>query len=424
MPGQKTKTGFYGWKNVGLLFLIVFCAFGLAFYSFSVIFPVMIQDMGWPRGRAGLAHTLCLLLVGFMAPVLALSITRFGVKRTMILGLAVTIAASLLLGTIASRLWIWIALWGLVMPVGFAFGGLITAQTAVTFWFSRRRALAMGIVTSGAAAAGFLAQPVLTWLMTRTQSWQAAWLVVAGSSLAALVLSFFVVGAPGEIGQNPDGLTAEETDRAAKGLGQPNRTYRSPINWPLKEVVRKPAVWLLMLLATCHGFAIILISAHGVLHLTDSGFTPMQAASVLSLIILASGLAALPVGWLADLVEPRWLSAGCLAGMLVTFLVLWQAPSMALLMAAGLIFGFSFGAVLIFVPTMIGNYFGPETFPRVNALLVPIVSVFISIVPAAAGFIADKTGSYDLIFGLVSLMLAVGTISALLLAPPKPTFRP
>ena len=59
---------FYGWSNVGLLFVIYLSAMGMVFYGFSVIFPSMVQEMGWGRGEAAFAHTLRALLLGFTAP--------------------------------------------------------------------------------------------------------------------------------------------------------------------------------------------------------------------------------------------------------------------------------------------------------------------------------------------------------------------
>lgn len=423
MKNTNIRNSYYGWKNVGLLFFILMCGFGLAFYSFSVIFPVMIKDLGWQRGQAGIALTLCMFLMGYMAPVLALAISRFGVKRTMISGLVIMVGTLILLGTITTQLWIWILLWGFMMPIGFAFGGIITVQTTIMFWFNTRRALALSIVTSGAAVAGFMGQPFFTWFMGRTDSWQMAWLVVAVAAFIALILSFFVVGTPHEIGQHPDGLSSEEADRAAKEGGNAARTYRSPVNWPLREALKKPTLWLFVLLIISHGQALVLIMSHGILHMTDLGYTSMQAASVLSLMILASGAAALPMGWLADRIEPRWLSSSCLVGILITFFILWKAPSLGILTAAGLIFGICYGSMLILLPTTIGNYFGPETFPKINGLLIPMASTFVAIVPAIAGFMADKTGSYDLVFAVINVMLIAGTICAFLLAPPEPTFH-
>ena len=97
------------------------------------------------------------------------------------------------------------------------------------FWFNKRRALALGIVTSGAALSGFLVQPFFTWLMAAAQSWEAAWLFAAGSSFIAVVLTFFIVGRPRELGQYPDGINPDETQDNATGSENAARTYRSPL---------------------------------------------------------------------------------------------------------------------------------------------------------------------------------------------------
>ena len=150
-----------------------------------------------------------------LTPVIAVSIRKYGLKKTIIFGLVVTFVCLILLGTIITKLWMWIVLWGIAMPVGFAFSGFLPVMTCVMFWFNIRRATVLGIVLTGAAAAGFLAQPTFTWLMEKTNSWESAWLATAALTFVALVCAFFLVGTPQEIGQNPDGLTPEEAAEAA-----------------------------------------------------------------------------------------------------------------------------------------------------------------------------------------------------------------
>ncbi|MBW2624510.1 MAG: MFS transporter [Deltaproteobacteria bacterium] len=258
--------------------------------------------------------------------------------------------------------------------------------------------------------------------MAAAQSWEAAWLFAAGFSSIGLALTIFIVGRPRELGQYPDGINPDKTEDMATGSENAAKTYRSPVDWPLREALKMPTIWLFILVAISNGLSIILVHSHGVLHMTDLGYSPMQAASVLSLIILASGIASLPMGWLADFIEPRWLCTGCMAGMLLTLIIIWKAPSIELLMLSGFIFGFCFGGILILNPTMLGNYFGPEAFLKVNGLVMPMVTSGISIVPTMAGFIADKSGSYTLVFVFVAGVLTIGTICAFFLAPPKPTF--
>ena len=71
---MKKTSGFYGWKNVTVMFLIYMLALGLVFYGFSAIFPAMIKAMNWNRGTASIAHTITMLLSGFIIPLVAISI--------------------------------------------------------------------------------------------------------------------------------------------------------------------------------------------------------------------------------------------------------------------------------------------------------------------------------------------------------------
>ena len=98
---------FYGWSNVGLLFVIYLSAMGMVFYGFSVIFPSMVQEMGWGRGEAAFAHTLRALLLGFTAPLVALALQKFGGRNTIAVGLSLLCLGSVLLGVATRELWHW-----------------------------------------------------------------------------------------------------------------------------------------------------------------------------------------------------------------------------------------------------------------------------------------------------------------------------
>ncbi|MFC1895233.1 nitrate/nitrite transporter, partial [Thermodesulfobacteriota bacterium] len=220
--------------------------------------------------------------------------------------------------------------------------------------------------------------------------------------------------------QRPDGVTAEQAAALAAGTGEPSRTFRSPVVWPLKEILKAPTIWLMAVASIAHGQAIFMVTSHGVLHLTDLGFGKMQAAGVLSFIIFGAGAARFPVGWLGDRIEPRWLISVCITGMALCFLGIWKAPSIRFLMFVGPLFGFCYGGVIVLNPAIVGNYFGAEVFPAVNGFLAPLLTVFGAIVPVAAGMVAESTGSYDLAFKIIGVMLVCAIVCALLLAPPEP----
>lgn len=415
------KSSFYGWKNTVFLFFIMYSA-GIVFYSISIIFPAMIKDLEWTRGPASLALTINILIMGFLAPIIAISINKYGNKKTLIFGWIAVVVTMILLGTVIRQLWIWTVLWGIIAPIGMAFCGFIPVITNVMLWFNVRRATVLGIVMTGFALGGFITQPLYTWLMGVTGSYQIGWFVNATAGCIALALTFFIIEKPEDLGQHPDGLDPEDMDSTSAGKLTAPRTYRSSVNWPLKAVFKTPSIWFLMAVNTGFMQALFLITSHGVLHFTDIGFTSMQAASVLSFIIMSSGIAGLPMGMLADRIEPRWITSVAMIAMLLMFLGLWKVPNMGFLMAVGPVFGFCYGTVGIMLTTIMGNYYGPEAFPKINGVLAPIGTVTSAIIPVAAGVIADRTGSYDLVFIFISFVLLGGFICAILIKPPTPRF--
>ncbi|MCP4575910.1 MAG: MFS transporter [Deltaproteobacteria bacterium] len=417
----KQKPGFYGWKNVVLLFIIYMFTLGLVFYGFSVIFPNMIKTLGWNRGTASIAHTINALLMGFLAPLVAVSINKLGTKKTMSMGVAVLFIGLILLGTTVSQMWQWIIVWGFLVSFGFVFCGVVPIQATLMFWFNKKRATAIGIVMTGAALGGFLAQPFYTWAMALTKTWQIGWLIGAFFALIALALSFFLVSKPEDVGQHPDGLNPDEIKTLESGVERGTRTYQTSTPWGLKEAIRTPALWIITMVMIGYVMPLFLVTSHGVLHLTDRGFSQMQAASVLSFLIFGSGLVRFPVGWLGDRVEPRWIITIALGVMLIMFLGLWKISSFNLMVSAGIIFGMCYGSQIIMIPTIMANYYGPDAFAGINGMIGPILILFGASIPVGAGYVYEKTGNYDLVFIVLSIVLSIALVSSFFLSPPTKT---
>jgi cyanate permease len=271
---------------------------------------------------------------------------------------------------------------------------------------------------TGAALGGFLAQPLYTWLMGLTKTWQIGWLVGALFALIALALAFFLVSKPEEVGQHPDGLSPDQTKIDQKEVEGQARTYRTSASWELKEAIRTPAVWLITVVMIGYVMPLFLVTSHGVLHLTDRGFSQMQAASVLSFLIFGSGLIRFPVGWLGDRIEPRWIITTALGVMLIMFLGIWKVSSFNLMIAAGMIFGICYGSQIIMIPTIMGNYYGPDAFAGINGVIGPILILFGASVPVGGGYVYEKTGSYDLVFVMLSVVLGITFVLSFFLSPP------
>ena len=419
IPSASTLTptqNFFGWKNAGLLFGVYLFAVGFVYYGFNVIFPEMVTNMGWKRGDASWAQTIHGLLYGVFAPLVAMSTVRFGARATIVAGIIALTLGCILLATVTSSLTAWIVIWGVVMSFGFAFGGVIPIQTTITHWFDMRRATAIGLVMSAAGVGGFIAQPLFTWIIQGSGGWQAGWLTATAFALAAIVLTLFVVNKPGDRGQHPDGIAHTEESRKAQHSNA--KIYKTQELWTLREALRTPTLWLLVVLILGGIMPLSLLVVHGVLHLTDLQFKPMEAASVLSFMLAGSACTRFPVGWLGDQMEPRFIMVTLLTMSAIALAIIWQAPSMTLLLLAGAMFGAAYGGTLVMLPTMVANYFGAASFASINGFIFPVHIVIASMVPVGAGYIADVTGNYDLPFiGIISFT-SVAAVCALVTRPP------
>ncbi len=419
MNNTQMQQSFFGWKNVGLLFGVYMFAVGFVYYCFNVIFPEMVTSMNWSRGDASWAQTVHGLLYGVFVPVAAISTNKWGARNTIVTGIIVLIIGCILLGTVTTSITAWILIWGVVMSFGFALGGVIPIQTTIAHWFDNSRATAIGLVMTAAGVGGFIAQPLFTWIMENYGGWQTGWLSASGFALTAILLAVLVVNKPSDKGQHPDGI--EHSEESKKAQQANSKIYKTSEFWSLREALRTPTLWLLVLLSIGGVMPLYLLVVHGVLHLTDLEFERMEAASVLSAMLAGSACARFPIGWLGDRMEPRRIMFTLFATSVIALSLIWQAPGMSLLLLAGAMFGAAYGGTLVMIPTMVANYYGAASFASINGFIFPVQIVIGSMVPVTAGYMADVTGNYDVAFiGLIGFT-ALAAVCALITRPPVKT---
>ena len=410
---------FYGWSNVSLFFFIQFAASGFVYFAYSVVFPVMVETMDWNRGTAALAQSIALVMLGLAYPLTGYLLSRYGVRQTVTIGLLVMLSGLILLVFAVTEIWQWILIWGGVMGLSFALTGPICSQTAMISWFNIKRSTTIGIVMTGGALGGALAQPVLASMMDRFDSWRAAWLIAAAMVVIALIATRFVINRPGDIGQFPDNVDPGMAAQDALAAGLRPRTHRTSHDWTIKQVVRTPMLYLLMLITVAYLGTFFFLLNHGILHLTDSGLSGLEAASIIGLAILGSGLARIPAGWLGDQFELRWTVFGFVALMAIGLAGFWLGQGVVLLSAMGMLFGAGYGGMLVLSPVVTGNYYGERAFPIINSVIAPVILPFAAAAPAGGGYIFEATGSYDLAFAIAIGLLITAMVAAFLMKPPR-----
>ncbi len=363
-----------------------------------------------------------ILLFGLSAPLNAWMIRRFGARMTLVTGGIIVMVASTLMGFLGHIYSMFIIL-ALFIGLGVAFASMIPCQTIIISWFSKRRAMAMGLVLGGGGVGGFLAPQLISRVIQSADgNWRIGWFIIAGASIVAIITALATVrNYPSDIGQYVDGLTRCEAETLA-GSTRKSRTYRTEVEWTVREAVRTRSLWLLVMGVVFSSLVWGVIVTQAPLHLLDRGFDPAMAAFFYSLALGLSIVGRFTIAALGDIIEPRYLFAGGIFFMLVGGVLFWFVSPAEMWMAYlyPLLAGFGFGLTYICLPTMIGNYWGTSAFAGIRAIDSPIELVFMALIAPIAGFIYDLQGSYLMIL-VVSLILGVvGLIAILLCTPPKP----
>lgn len=414
---SKTKTAFYGWRNLVYLFICYGILYGAVFYGYSVIFPAMIKALKWSRGDASMAHTVRALIVGFGTPLTVYLIGRIGNRWTMVTGSLVCFLSLLLLALLPGEMWSWTLLWGVGMGFGLTLAGQVTMQNTVTLWFSRRRALCIGIVMSAGAVGGMISQPLFVSLMKQTGNWHTGWLAAAIMAFFVVVGVFFLKSKPSDFGQYTDGIDPDQARAAGLEKKAVTRTFRSPYEWTLSEAMRTRSFWCLTIVWCTTNVFQYLILAHGVLHMLDKGYPAIQAAYVISFFAFG-GLVRLPIGWLGDIIEPRWIMSVLLVLTVISLFIFWTAPNVTLMIIAAFVMGCANGSNVVLCGAVVGNYYSQPSFVKIQSVIYPVVIGLGAIVPAGVGYLFDVNRNYDLAYMMIMTLTTAAFLAALLMKPP------
>jgi MFS family permease len=403
------------------LWVVYTIPIGFAFYSPAVLYPFMIEDMGWSRGEIMFGSTALILLFGLAGPLAAWMIGRFGARVTLATGGTIVTIATILMGLVGHIYSMYLVL-SLFVGLGVALASMIPVQTVIVSWFNVRRALAMGLVLGGGAIGGFLAPQIISVAVEAGGgNWRIGWFIIALASIIGIVVAVLMVrNQPSDLGQHPDGLAPREA--AVSGASSVSRIYRTPVDWTLRDALRTPALWLLVGGVACSFFLWQVVVTQGPLHLLDRGFDPAMTAFFYSLAIGLSIMGRFATAALGDIIEPRFLLASGAFCILLGGILFWFVSPGAMWTAYiyPLLAGFGFGIAYVCVPTIIGNYWGSRAFASISGLESPVVMSFQAVAAPLAGFIYDLQGSYFTIMVISWIVAAIGFVAVLLCAPPKP----
>ena len=291
----------YAWVVAGVTFLTLLVGAGIRASPGVLVVPLE-NEFHWSRATISFAVGVNICLYGLIGPFAAALMDRFGVRRTVLAALTL-IAFGVAATPLMQQSWQFVVLWGLLVGSGTGFAANVLAATVASRWFTARRGLVIGLLTSAAATGQVIFLPALASIAT-TYGWRPMALAVACVALALLPLvAIFMRDRPEDMGLSPYG--------EPPGAKAPIPPAGNPVFVTFRALglgLRSRDFWLLAgSYFICGASTNGLIGTHLIPACVDNGITEVAGASLLATMAIFNFIGVAGSGWLSDRVDSRVL---------------------------------------------------------------------------------------------------------------------
>jgi MFS family permease len=374
----------------------------------SVFVDPMIDDLGISRTEMTTAYLIGTLTGAVALPWIGQAVDRFGVRRIMAL-------VGLLFGAMLISMSVVSNIVGLTAGfVGIRMMGQgslsLVATTAVALWFTRKRGLAMGIV-SAAGGVGMTLIPLAGERMIFELGWRNAWLI-EGLVIWAIVVPmaiFAIRNRPSDLGQHVD--------------GDPEAPTNAPEVWGVtrREAMKTPFFWIVTLAVTATGTLTTAVVFNQIDLLGSRGLTPAEAAANFIPQTVATLLATLGIGALADRISPRAVLVTSMAMLAGGLLLGTQVSPGLVAVAFGMLIGGSGGAMRVVEATELPRYFGTLHIGSIRGVVTGATIAGSAVGPLLFALGLAVTGDYSAILVLSAIFPISVIIAAFFIRLPRHT---
>jgi predicted MFS family arabinose efflux permease len=380
------------WIVIACAALIVTLAMGVR-QSFGLFLPQMSVALDVGRESFGLAIALQNLLFGLAQPFVGALADRHGAGRVVLAGTLLYVLGLIGAAMAGSAI-------GLHLSFGLMVGVALSATTFVVVLGAvgrvvpaERRSLAFGIVTAGGSLGQFLVVPGAQMLLGE-YGYRMALIVLAALVALVAVLAIGVAGKPGSAA---------------------NKEGRQSLKEALGEARRHRSYWLLNAGFFVCGFHIAFIATHFPAYLDDRGLGLEIGASALALVGLFNIFGSYLFGLSGDYWRKQYVLSGLYAARaaVVALFLAWPlSPASALVFAAAM--GFLWLGTVPLTSGLVGQIFGIRYLSTLYGIVFLSHQVGSFFGAWAAGFVYDRTGSYDAVW---TASILLGLFAALVHLP-------
>ena len=404
---------FYGWWVLSAAVLLGFFAFGVVIPGYLAFSVAIRGELGLTSGQSAFVvgaawgvGDVTSLAAGWLAD-------RYGARRLILAGGLISGLGFAALG-FADSFWGIVAVYSVTASVGRGLGIFPTLMTVVNQWFEQRKAFALAVINTGVMGGAAAILPVLS-VAAGQFGWRPT-AIVAGVLVCVLTLPAVAIirSRPEDMGLQPYGSGVTDPSAARGGSRRAGAGGSRRLDYSATQALVTLSFWALTVGAALRTIPSDVLVINQIPILIWKGVAQSRTAVYLSITYFATIPARFGMGLAATWVSPCWLLSGAMAVValcsVAVLLLHGDAVAWFLIIASAAGQGVSSLAWIT-----LGEYFGRRSFGTLVGVMTLFYGVSGPVVPAAAGWVFDRTGSFIPVLVVVGVLQAISA-SAFLLA--------
>lgn len=378
----------YKWIILALGMLMNVVCLGFCSSNRGMYMPAITSALNIERSLFSLNESCRFIASAVINLFFGALIHRFGIRKMVAFGFAVTVAATAVFATAETVLGFCVA--GALLGIGLAFTTTTMTGSIVRRWFTQDVGKYTGIVFAangvGAAIAAQLISPLINEPGNPFGYRKAYYLVIAVTVITGIITVALLRERPAETGQLP-----ASTGKKRKGFSWRGVDFET--------VRKKPYFYVAAAAVLVTGMSLQGINSAYIAHMKDVGLTAefvAAAASAFSLMITASKIV---VGWMYDRFGLKTVMVVCPLAAAVGFCLLAfvsaSVSGMVIAVSFGVLYALALPLETLVVPLIVNDLFGAVAYDKLLGIYAAINYAGYALGAPLVNLTFDTFGTYN-----------------------------
>ena len=395
----------YGWFMAAIAFMYSLFSSAALSTPQILILPI-VENFGWKISDISNSIAVMYIILASVAPFGSALMLRFGVSNIVSIS-GFLIVLGLFSTTFVNEKWHLFGTIGICLGLASGMMGLGLSATVATRWFSKRRGLVVGILTSSFAAGQLIFLPFMAWLTT-VYDWRVAVLPpLLGAGFCTVLFLLFGKNWPSELSLPPFG------DKNLFNPPKPSKENAIFISFKnLFMAMKYPTFWMLTIsFFICGLTSSGLVGQHFIPFCSDNNVGIVLAASYLAIMGIFNFIGTMGSGYLSDRYNNYYLLAiyYSLRGLSLIWLPYSNFDAFSLTIWA-VFFGLDFIATVPPTIRLTSKFFGMVNGPIVFGWIFASHQYGSAVAAYGAGLIRDTIQDYFIAFISAGLSCFIASI--------------